>query len=181
MSTPLQAGQYSARDKDNVAVSPQPGDVEITDAFTNEFDNFNEYGVVASNIKDTPQNRLVAFYDKDNVLLDPQPAYQNLGYVQYDKDNVAVSPAWEPDAAQWVARGFDNQVRTPQPYAKAPLWPDGAPEWYNPVVGDGKVLRTLTVVLNVEQSETLIVTEDDVSEIVLVVNPLDFVQTRLFG
>ena len=177
----LQAGQYVATDKDNVAVSPQPGDVEITDAFGNVFDNFNEYGVVDSSIKNTPQNRLVAFYDEENVLLNPQPAYQNLGYVSYDKDNVATVPAFQPDAAQWQCRNVENQLRTPQPYAKAPLWPDGAPEWYNPVVGDGKVLRTLTVVLNVEQSETLIVTEDDVSEIVLVVNPLDFIQTRLFG
>ena len=156
----LQAGQYVATDKDNVAVSPQPGDVEITDAFGNVFDNFNEYGVVASNIKDTPQNRLVAFYDKDNVLLNPQPAYQNLGYVQYDKDNVAVNPAWEPDAAQWIPRGVENQVRTPEPYVRSPLYPGGDP----PV---SHTPSTFTIVLNAEGSEALIVTEDDVSEIKL--------------
>ena len=50
MADPLQTGQYVQRDKDNVAVVPQPGDVEITDAFGNVFDNFNEYGVVDASI-----------------------------------------------------------------------------------------------------------------------------------
>jgi hypothetical protein len=67
------ATQYVASDKDNVAVSPQPGDVEITDAFGNVFDNFNEYGVVDSSIKNTPQNRLVAFYDEENVYSTHNP------------------------------------------------------------------------------------------------------------
>ena len=149
------ATQYVASDKDNVAVSPQPGDVEITDAFGNVFDNFNEYGVVDSSIKDTPQNRLVAFYDEENVLLNPQPAYQNLGYIQYDKDNVAVTPAWQPDAAQWVARGVDNQVRTPQKYVKSPLYPGVVSTSSSPI----------TVTLRVAESEGLIVTEDDVNGI----------------
>ena len=172
MADPLQAGQYVATDKDNVAVSPQPGDVEITDAFGNVFDNFNEYGVVDSSIKNTPQNRLVAFYDEENVLLNPQPAYQNLGYVQYDKDNVAVTPAWEPDAAQWIARGVDNQVRTPQKYVRSPLYPDAAPVSHVP--------STFIAVLNVEGSEALIVTENDVSEIRLEVNTADYASTAKF-
>ena len=168
----LQAGQYVATDKDNVAVSPQPGDVEITDAFGNVFDNFNEYGVVDSSIKNTPQNRLVAFYDKDNVLLNPQPAYQNLGYIQYDKDNVAVTPAWEPDAAQWIPRGVDNQVRTPEPYVRSPLYPDAAPVSHVP--------STFIAVLNVEDSEALLVTEDDVSEIRLELNTADYASIAKF-
>ena len=168
----LQAGQYVATDKDNVAVSPQPGDVEITDAFGNVFDNFNEYGVVDSSIKNTPQNRLVAFYDEDNVLISPQPAYQNLGYVQYDKDNVAVTPAWQPDAAQWIARGVDNQVRTPQKYVRSPLYPNAAPAYHVP--------STFVAVLNVEDSEALIVTENDVSEIRLELNIADYVSIAKF-
>ena len=166
MAAPLQAGQYVARDVDNQPKNPQPGDVEITDAFGNVFDNYNADWVD---------------YDKDNVAVNPQPAYQNLDYVQYTVENTAVSPAWEPDAAQWVARGVDNQVRTPQPYVRSPLWPAGAPDWYNPVVGDGVPLRTITVVLNAEDSEALIVTEDDVAEIELSVSSLDFAQIRLFG
>ena len=166
MAAPLQAGQYVARDVDNQPKNPQPGDVEITDAFGNVFDNFNADWVD---------------YNADNTAKNPQPAYQNLDYVQYTVENTAVSPAWEPDAAQWVARGVDNQVRTPQPYVRSPLWPDGAPEWYNPVVGDGVPLRTITVVLNAEDSEALIVTEDDVSEIELSVSALDFPVIAKFG
>ena len=181
MADPLQVGQYVARDKDNVAVDPQPGDVEITDAFGNVFDNFNEYGVVTGPDKDTPKNRLVAFYLSDNTLRDPQPQYQNLGYVQRYVDNTEHDPVWEPDAAQWIARGVDNLVRTPEPYVKSPLWPDGAPEWYDPIVGDGQQLRTITVVLNAENSEALIVTEDDVSEIELVVTASDYPNIAKFG
>ena len=181
MADPLQQGQYTARDKDNVAVVPQPGDVEITDAFGNVFDNFNQYGVVTGADKDTAKNRLVAFYLSDNTLRDPQPQYQNLGYVQYLVDNTPKTPAWEPDAGQWVARDVENQVRTPEPYVKSPLWPDGAPEWYNPVVGDGSKLRTITVVLNAEDSEALIVTEDDVNEIELAVSASDFPNIAKFG
>ena len=181
MADPLQVGQYTARDKDNVAVDPQPGDVEITDAFGNVFDNFNQYGVVTGPDKDTAKNRLVAFYDKDNVLKDPQPAYQNLDYVSYLVDNQPDPVTWLPDAGQWVARNVENQERTPQPYVRSPLWPDGAPEWYNPVVGDSRQLRNITVVLNAEDSEALIVTEDDVAEIRLELNPLNFPSIRNFG
>ncbi len=182
MADPLQAGQYVATDKDNVAVSPQPGDVEITDIYGNVFDNFNEYGVVDSSIKNTPQNRLVAFYDKDNVLLDPQPVYQNLGYVAYTEENVAKNPQPLPDAKDYVFSGdIPGTTRTPKPYVKAPLWPGGVPEWYNPVVGDGKQLRTIEVVLNVEDSEALVVTEDDVSTIKLELNPADYSSISNFG
>ena len=104
------ADPYVARDVDNNIKDPQPGDVEITDAFGNVFDNQNEYGVGPG---------LVAFYDEENVLKDPQPQYQNLGYVQYLVNNTPKTPAWEPDAAQWVARGVDNQVRTPEPVLTA--------------------------------------------------------------
>ena len=166
MAAPLQVGQYVARDVDNQAKDPQPGDVEITDAFGNVFDNFNKDWID---------------YDKDNVAKDPQPGYQNTDYVSYLVDNTPQSPPWEPDAAQWQCKDVENQDRTPQPYVRSPLWPDGAPEWYNPVVGDGKVLRTVTVVLTLEHSEALVVTEDDVNEIELTVNPLDFAATRLFG
>ena len=171
MAAPLQAGQYVASDVDNQAVDPQPGDVEITDAFGNVFDNFNQYGVVTGADKDTAKNRLVAFYDEENVLKNPQPAYQNLGYVHNNKDNVPVTPAWEPDAAQWQCRNFENQLRTPEPYVRSPLWPDGAPEWYNPVVGDGQQLRTFEIVLTLEDNESLVVTEDDVNTIQLTLTP----------
>ena len=134
------ATQYVARNVDNTAKSPQPGDTEITDAFGNVFDNFNTDWVD---------------YDKDNVADNPQPAYQNLDYVQYNFDNTAASPVWQPDAAQWVARGFDNQVRTPQPYEKSPLYPG--------VVSTSS--SGLTVTLRVAESEGLIVTEDDVNGI----------------
>ena len=144
MATPLQAGQYVARNVDNTPKDPQPGDVEITDAFGNVFDNFNADWVD---------------YDKDNVAVSPQPGYQNTDYVQYNVDNTPASPVWEPDAAQWVARGVDNQVRTVQPYVRSPLFPSGVPAFYTP--------RTFTIVLQVEASEALIVTEDDVSEIEL--------------
>ena len=157
------AEQYVQKDKDNVAVVPQPGDVEITDAFGNVFDNYNEYGVVTGPDKDTAKNRLVAFYLSDNTLRDPQPQYQNLGYVQYLVDNTPKTPAWEPDAAQWIARGVDNQVRTPEPYVRSPLFPD-APS----------TSSTVVVTLRVEESEGLIVTEDDVNGIRLAVNHSDY-------
>ena len=133
------ATQYVATDKDCNPKSPQPGDTEITDAFGNVFDNFNTDWVD---------------YDKDNAAVNPQPAYQNLDYVQYNFDNTPASPVWQPDAAQWVARGVDNQVRTPQKYVKAPLYP-----------GVASTSSTLTVTLRVAESEGLIVTEDDVSGI----------------
>jgi hypothetical protein len=140
----LSAGQYVARNVDNTPKNPQPGDTEITDAFGNVFDNFNTDWVD---------------YDKDNVAVSPQPAYQNLDYVSYLVDNTAQSPAWQPDAAQWIARGVDNQVRTPEPYVRSPLFPSVAPVSHTP--------STFTIVLNAEGSEALIVTEDDVSEIKL--------------
>ncbi len=182
MADPLQIGQYSARDKDNVAVDPQPGDVEITDIYGNVFDNFNEYGVVTGADKNTAKNRLVAFYKADNTLKDPQPAYQNLDYVATLQDNTDRNPQPLPDAGNYVFSGvIPGTTRTPKPYVRSPLWPDGAPTWYNPVVGDGKQLRTVTVVLSVDGSEGLVVTEDDVNEIELSVNPADYVQTRIFG
>ncbi len=142
------ATQYVARNVDNTAKTPQPGDVEIIDAFGNPFDNFNEYGVGAGK---------VAFYDVDNVLLNPQPAYQNLGYVQKTVENTNASPGFEPDAAQWIARGVDNQVRTPEPYVKSPLFPNVASRSATPIL----------VTLRVAQDESLIVTEDDISGIEL--------------
>ena len=140
----LQSGQYVARNADNTAKNPQPGDTEITDAFGNVFDNFNTDWVD---------------YNKDNVAVNPQPAYQNLDYVARNANNTAASPAFQPDAAQWVARGVDNQTRTVEAYVKSPLWPAGAPAYYTP--------STFTIVLRVEDSEALIVTENDVSEIKL--------------
>ena len=147
----LKAGQYVARDVDNNAKSPQPGDVEVTDAFGNVFDNFNEYGVGPG---------LVAFYDKDNVLKSPQPAYQNLDYVSYDVDNTPSSPPFEPDAAQWVARYVDNTPKTPQPYVKSPLWPAGPPTSYLP--------GTPEPVVMLNGINALLTTEDDVSTIDLI-------------
>ena len=147
----LKAGQYVARDVDNQPKSPQPGDVEITDAFGNVFDNFNEYGVGPG---------LVAFYDEDNVLKDPQPAYQNLDYVSYLVDNTPDPVTWLPDAAQWVARGVDNQVRTPQAYVKSPLYPEVAPESYLPA--------TREPVVRLDGINALLTTEDDVSTIDLI-------------
>ena len=140
------AEQYIATDKDCVAVDPQPGDVEITDAFGNVFDNFNADWVD---------------YDKDNVAVNPQPAYQNLDYVARNANNTAATPAFEPDAAQWIARGVDNQVRTPQPYVRSPLFPAGVPATisYTP--------HTFEIVLRVEESEGMIVTEDDINTIEL--------------
>ena len=161
------ATQYIARNTDNTAKSPQPGDVEITDAFGNVFDNFNEYGVVTGADKDTRKNRLVAFYDKDNVLLDPQPAYQNLNYVRHLSNNSEDPDQPLPDAADWICRGVDNQERTPEPYVKSPLYPD-APSTFS----------TITVTLRVEESEGLIVTENDVSGIQLQLNHLDYASTR---
>ena len=142
------ATQYVARNVDNTAKNPQPGDTEITDAFGNVFDNFNTDWVD---------------YDKDNAAVDPQPAYQNLDYVQYNFDNTPASPVWQPDAAQWVARGFDNQVRTPAAYVKSP---------YDPLVASTS--STLTVTLRVAESEALIVTEDDVNGIRLEVLHTDY-------
>ena len=163
------AESYVATDKDNVAVVPQPGDVEITDAFGNVFDNFNQYGVVTGADKDTEKNRLVAFYNAENVLKDPQPAYQNLGYVQYTVENTPVSPPWEPDAGQWIARGVDNQERTPEPYVRSPLFPDAA-----------STSSTVVVTLRVEESEGLIVTEDDVYGIRLAVDHTQYPSVSKF-
>ena len=142
------ATQYVARNVDNTAKTPQPGDVEIIDAFGNPFDNFNEYGVGAGK---------VAFYDKDNVLLDPQPAYQNLGYTSRTVDNQPSSPAFEPDAAQWQCRDVNNQLRTPQPYVKSPLFPNVESRSVSPIL----------VTLRVAQNESLVTTEDDVSGVEL--------------
>ena len=153
MAVVQQVGQYVARDVDNQPKNPQPGDVEITDAFGNVFDNFNADWID---------------YDKDNVAISPQPGYQNTDYVQYTVENTAVSPPWQPDAGQWVARGVDNQVRTPQPYVRSPLFPDGIP------VGTHSI-PTIEVVLTLEHNEALVVTEDDVNEIELV-NVLDVPQ-----
>ena len=143
------ATQYVARNVDNTAKNPQPGDTEITDAFGNVFDNFNTDWVD---------------YDKDNVADDPQPAYQNLNYISYLVNNTAQSPAWQPDAGQWIARGVDNATRTPQPYAKSPLFPTGLPVSFTP--------STFDIVLRATESEALIVTEDDVSEIKLELSTL---------
>ena len=142
--------QYVATDKDNVPVVPQPGDVEITDAFGNVFDNYNEYGT---------GQRQVAFYNEENVLKNPQPAYQNLGYVSYLVNNQPDPVTWEPDAAQWIPRGVDNQVRQVKPYVKSPLFPDAS-----------STTSALVVTLRVEESEGLIVTEDDVKGIRLLVD-----------
>ena len=149
MAVTQQQSQYVATDKDNVPKNPQPGDVEVTDAFGNVFDNFNADWVE---------------YDKDNVAVSPQPAYQNGDYVQYTFENVPVNPPWEQDAAQWSPRGFDNQVRTVEAYVPSPLFPGGIPEWFVETVG----IPTIEVVLTMEDSEALIVTEDDVNEIELV-------------
>ena len=158
-STPYAvSGQYIARNVDNTPKSPQPGDTEITDAFGNVYDNFN------TDWKDR---------NKDNALVSPQPAYQNLNYVSYLVDNTAQSPAWQPDAGQWVARGVDNQVRTVKPYVKSPLYPTGAPVSY--------VRDAFVIVLNAEDSEALIVTEDDVSAIWLEVNKDDHASISNFG
>ena len=154
------ASQYVATDKDNVAVVPQPGDVEITDAFGNVFDNFNEYGT---------GQRQVAFYNEENVLKNPQPQYQNLGYVQYLVDNTPKTPAWEPDAAQWVPRNVENQVRTPEPYVKSPLFPDAA-----------STVSTVVVTLRREEDEGLIVNEADTKGIRLAVNHKDYPSTANF-
>ena len=138
----LSAGQYVARNVDNTEKNPQPGDTEVTDAFGNVFDNFNTDWID---------------YDKDNAAVSPQPAYQNLDYVSYLVDNTAQSPAWQPDAGQWIARGVDNAIRTPQPYERQPLFPTSIPVSISPDL--------FSIVLNAEDSEALIVTEDDVSSI----------------
>ena len=144
----LQSGQYVARNADNTPKDPQPGDTEITDAFGNVFDNFNTDWVD---------------YNKDNVAVNPQPAYQNLDYVARNANNTAASPAFQPDAAQWVARGVDNQTRTVEAYVKSPLWPSGAPAYYT--------AQEFSIVVRLEESEALIVTENDVSEIKLDLTP----------
>ena len=168
MPDPIEIGQYVASDKDNQPVDPQPGDVEITDIYGNVFDNFNEYGVVTGADKDTPRNRLVAFYKADNTLRDPQPAYQNLDFVATLSDNTDRSPQPLPDAGNYVFSGvIPGTTRTPKPYVRSPLWPDGAPEWYDPIVGDGRQLQDITVVLTLEDNEALVVTEDDVNTIEL--------------
>ena len=153
----LSAGQYVARNVDNTPKNPQPGDTEITDAFGNVFDNFNTDWVD---------------YNKDNAAVSPQPAYQNLDYVSYLVDNTAQSPAWQPDAAQWVARGVDNQTRTPQAYVRSPLYPGGAPVSH--------VASSFIAVLNVEGSEALLVTENDVNEIRLELNTADYASIAKF-
>ncbi len=158
----LQAGQYVARNVDNTAKDPQPGDTEITDAFGNVFDNFNTDWID---------------YNKDNVALDPQPGYQNLDYVQYTVENTPVSPAWQPDAGQWVARGVDNQVRTPEKYEPSPLFPDGPPSYY---INLG-LRRTVVPAVRMEESEALLVTEDDVNTITLVVTQSDHPSIENFG
>ena len=149
-ATPLTVSQYIARYVDNTPKSPQPGDVEVTDAFGNVFDNFNEYGVGPG---------LVAFYDKDNVLKSPQPAYQNLGYVSYLVDNTPDPVNWLPDAQQWVARNVDNTPRTPKAYVKSPLYPNPA------AIPVGRTVDTFITTLNVEESEAVIVAENDINEI----------------
>ena len=136
----MAAGQYVARDAENNPVVPQPPDVEITDAFGNIFDNFNQYGTTA---------REVRFYTAENTLKNPQPAYQNGNYVQRGVDNAAVSPPFEPDAAQWVPRGVDNVARTPQPYVKSPLFPDA-------------VGTAISVPIAAEHGDAWIVDEQDV-------------------
>ena len=151
------AEQYVARNADNTAKDPQPGDTEITDAFNNIFDNFN------TDWKD---------YDVDNVLVSPQPGYQNLDYVKYTVENVPASPVWQPDAGQWIARGVDNQVRTPEKYEKTDV---------NNNIVSTLAAGTLTVTLRVEETEGLIVTEDDINGIRLAVNHLDYASTRNFG
>ena len=155
MTSPRTVSQYVARDVDNQPKSPQPGDVEITDAFGNVFDNFNQYGVGEG---------LVAFYDEENKLKTPQPAYQNLGYVSYLVDNKPDPVTWLPDAAQWVARGVDNQPRTVEQYVRSPLFPVSTPAGY--------AEDTFITTLNVENSEAVIVTEDDIFEIRLENVPL---------
>ena len=111
-------------------------------------------------------------YDKDNAAVSPQPAYQNLDYVSYLVDNTPQSPAWQPDAAQWVARGVDNQVRAVEQFVRSPLFPDSAPVSHVP--------STFIAILNVEGSEALIVTEDDVSEIRLELNVADHASIAKF-
>jgi len=162
------ATQYSARDKDNVAVSPQPGDVEITDIYGNVFDNFNEYGVVTGTDKSTAKNRLVAFFDKDNVALDPQPGYQNLNYRRSKLECGVADTQPLPDAGNYVFSGLiPGTTRTPEPYEKSPLHPEVA-----------SFSSAVVVTLRVEESEGLIVTEDDVSGIRLAVNHADYESTR---
>ena len=147
----ISRGQYVQTDKDNVPVDPQPGDVEITDAYGNVFDNFNSDYIAR---------------EVDNTALNPQPAYQNLGYTSRTVDNQPSSPPFEPGATQWIARGVDNVERTPQPYVRSPLFPAGTPESF--------VIQTVfDVILTVEQNETVIVAENDINEIQLVLNSSD--------
>ena len=175
----LASGQYIASDKDNQPVDPQPGDVEITDVYGNVFDNFNEYGVVTGPDKDTARNRLVAFYKADNTLKNPQPAYQNLGFVATLSDNTDRNPQPLPDAGDYVFSGIiPGTTRTPKPYVKPPLFPDGVPDWYDPDRNGVSGLSTIEVMVNVEDSEALVVTEDDVSTIKL---SLTDAQARTFS
>tara|TARA_Y100001973_G_C5157448_1_gene311640 strand:+ start:493 stop:1008 length:516 start_codon:yes stop_codon:yes gene_type:complete len=163
-----QQSQYVQSDKDCNPVSPQPPDVEITDIYGNVFDNFNKYGTDAKEVQ---------FTDKDNVDKDPQPGYQNLDYRQYTFENVIVNPQPLPDAGDYVFSGLiPGTTRTPSPYVKPPLFPDGIPEWYVETVG----IPTIEVVLTEEGSEALIVAENDVNEIELVgVNGLPQVQAYI--
>ena len=138
----MAAGQYVARDVENNPVVPQPPDVEITDAIGNNFDNFNQYGTGA---------REVRFMDADNTLQNPQPAYQNGNYVQRTVLNAPVSPACEPDAAQWVPRSVNNQPRTPQPSVKSPTFPDA--------------VTAISVPIAAEQGDAWFVDEQDVKTI----------------
>ena len=158
------ASQYVQTDKDNVPVVPQPPDVEITDVYGNKFDNFNKYG---------SGDKEVQFTDKDNVALDPQPGYQNLNYRQTTKDNVLVNPQPLPDAGDYVFSGLiPGTTRTPEPYVRSPLFPGGVPV--------SRTISTFVVVLQEEESEALIVAENDVNDIRLEVNPANFASLRDF-
>ena len=169
------ASQYIQSDKDNVAVVPQPGDVEITDVYGNKFDNINEYGEVTGEDKSTAKNRLVAFFDKDNVALNPQPAYQNLGYRKRKLECGNLPPGDQPlpDAGDYVFSGLiPGTTRTPEPYVRSPLFPGGVPL--------SRTISTFVVVLQEEASEALIVAENDVNDIRLEVNPANFASIRDF-
>ena len=120
--------QYIARNVDNTPKVPQPGDVEVQDVFTNVFDNFNEYGTNAGQVR---------FYDVENVLKSPQPAYQNGNYKRYVVEYIYDSSGKiigyvnnldtnqpQADALDWIDRNVENNVITPQPYVNSPLWPD---------------------------------------------------------
>ena len=159
-----QSGQYVQSDKDCNPVVPQPPDVEITDVYGNKFDNFNKYGSGAKEVQ---------FTDVDNDPLDPQPGYQNLNYRRYNSLNQEVTPQPLPDAGDYVFSGLiPGTTRTPEPYVKSPLFPDGVPV--------GRTIPTIVVVLQEETSEALIVLENDINEVRLEINPLDHVSIRNF-